>query len=65
MRNITNNGMTLRDWFAGRALQAMLTRDKIYELLADEAITAEDVVGSSYEWSDLMLAAREKKEVVS
>jgi hypothetical protein len=44
-------GMTLRDWFAGMAMQGMLTRD-------DEG-KIPDVAKDAYRYADAMLKARE------
>jgi hypothetical protein len=45
-------GMTLRDWFAGQALAGML----IGEWLSDKGVAT-----LAYEYADAMLAAREVK----
>ncbi len=47
-------GMTLRDWFAGQALAGQLS-------IPTDA-TAEDFAKSSYAIADAMLAALEKKK---
>jgi hypothetical protein len=44
-------GMTLRDWFAGQALQGMLAED------ADD-ITCTELADASYRCADAMIAAR-------
>ena len=48
------DGMTLRDWFAGQALNAIAARntDRTYRDDADEA----------YSFADAMIAAREAKQ---
>ena len=51
---------TLRDWFAGMALQGQLTGAEIGLAIASDAITAAEVAGSCYEWADAMLAARKE-----
>ena len=48
-----SDGMTLRDYFAAKAMQGFLTGD--YDLYAHE------VVQRAYEIADAMLTAREKK----
>ena len=48
-----SHGMTLRDYFAAKAMQGFLTGD--YDLYAHE------VVQRAYEIADAMLTAREKK----
>ena len=51
------NDLTLRDWFAGKALTGMLTNDprNVSDIAAWAAVAA-------YEMADAMLAAREKSE---
>ncbi len=46
-------GMTLRDWFAGQALPAIL---QILSLKDDYT----DVVAAAYSWADAMLEERKK-----
>ena len=50
-----NEGMTLRDYFAAKAMQGMLTNgsDVHPKLMADKATRA-------YEYADFMLVARSK-----
>ena len=51
-------GMSLRDWFAGRAMQAMIAARFDYDGAAPhEKSTAE----SSYNYADAMLAERDRK----
>lgn len=49
-------GMSLRDWFAGQAMQAMMTQDA-----AAQNWTDVKVAQWSYATADAMLAEREKK----
>ena len=51
--------MTLRDYFAAKALQGMLSTDQI-QMVIGKTITQENVAGACYEWADAMLKAREK-----
>ena len=53
LANITWEGMTLRDYFAAKAMQAML------QLGADSEAFEEDAE-MSYQMADAMLRAREK-----
>ena len=57
-------GMTLRDWFAGMALQGQLSLKEVQQAIAADTLTALVLAGSSYEYADAMLAARERKEDV-
>ena len=54
-------GMSLRDWFAGLAMQGLLA---VPELLASmpatEGIAESRLAGSAYEFADAMLAERAK-----
>lgn len=49
---LTDGGMTLRDWFAGKAMQGMI-------LLQSYRGTAADMAKESYVMADAMLKARE------
>jgi len=49
--------MTLRDYFAAKALQGMLSSDKIQTVLGKE-IKPKEVASACYEWADLLLEAR-------
>ena len=53
-------GMTLRDWFAGMALQGMLAQPLDSDCAFNPRLCAE----SSYEYADAMLASRERKEIL-
>lgn len=48
-----SDGMTLRDYFAGQALQGLLSREKPFSFDA--------AAEKSYELADAMLSAREAK----
>ena len=52
--------MTLRDYFAAKALQGMLSAENI-QMLIGKTITQKDVVGACYEWADAMLETRTPK----
>lgn len=47
-------GMTLRDYFAAKAMQASRTRNSVYA-------TFEDLASDAYDIADAMIAARETK----
>jgi hypothetical protein len=53
------NGMTLRDYFAAKAMQAQISVPETLIALGKKTITADQVCGSCYEWADAMLKARE------
>ena len=53
-------GMSLRDWFAGQALSAMLSMTETYVAVTSNKVTPDEIVGGCYQWADAMLAAREK-----
>ena len=55
--NPEDRGMTLRDWFAGHAMAAMLSIKEIYEN-ADEV----QVAMGAYTQADAMMEARKKSE---
>ena len=61
-----SNGMTLRDYFAGQAMNGMIYGDaQPYISIKESAdgIVQEDKTASrAYRYADAMLAARERKE---
>lgn len=66
MKKQTETGMTLRDYFAAKAMQAMIGKlpAESETSFFDDAIE-EDVANCSYIYADAMLAAREKPNVFS
>ncbi len=54
-----NDGMTLRDYFAAKAMQGQLSILENVTALAREQIKLEDVCIASYEVADAMMKARE------
>ena len=50
-------GMTLRDYFAAKAMQAMLTKDTLM-LLGNRGVTMLEVADRAYEMADAMMEAR-------
>jgi hypothetical protein len=56
-------GMTLRDYFAAKAMVAYLSLDRTSASIAADIITPMDMAGGCYEWADLMIAARDGKGV--
>jgi hypothetical protein len=59
------DGMTLRDWFAGQALAGMGCQwEKIEEYLMDSTAdrVREFMAWAAYRQADKMIAAREEKE---
>jgi hypothetical protein len=61
---IEHNGMTLRDYFAAKAMQAMLTSPEFLVVVtADEAVggnAKERVSNVAFAYADAMLEARKK-----
>jgi hypothetical protein len=55
-----DNGMTLRDYFAAKAMQGQLSIFENVTALAREQIKLEDVCIASYEVADAMMKAREE-----
>jgi hypothetical protein len=53
-------GMTLRDYFAAKAMQGQLSIFENVTALAREQIKLEDVCIASYEVADAMMKAREE-----
>ena len=52
--------MTLRDHFAGLAMQAQLSMLEINLAISQGDITIKNVSGGCYEWADAMLKERNK-----
>lgn len=52
----THIGMTLRDYFAAKALQGLITNTEVGDLENIGKLTTE----TAYGWADAMLEAREK-----
>jgi hypothetical protein len=57
----SDDGITVRDYFAARAMQAQVSVPETLIALGKKTITADQVCGSCYEWADSMLRAREQK----
>ena len=55
----TLHGMTLRDYFAAKAMQGQLSIFENVTALAREQIKLEDVCIASYEVADAMMKARQ------
>ena len=53
LKTITQNGMTLRDYFAAKAMQAVLTNHKLED--CDDDVVAKNC----YQMADFMLKERE------
>ena len=59
----TYPGMTLRDWFAGMALQGIVHAVSAAALHRSAQTPPDDIMARwSYDYADSMLAARERKE---
>ena len=54
-KDVTCTGMTLRDYFAAKAMQALLTDPDI----SDTSVTKKVIALSSYSMADEMMKARE------
>jgi len=52
--------MTLRDEFAGLALQGLLSMPELCVAIGSGSTTVAALCGSCFEWADAMLKAREK-----
>ena len=54
-----DSGMTLRDYFAAKAMQAQISMPETLLAIRRKAITPDQICGSCYEWADAMMKARE------
>jgi hypothetical protein len=52
---------TLRDEFAGLAMQAQLSMPELCVAIGSGSTTVAALCGSCFEWADAMIAAREAK----
>ena len=53
-------GMTLRDWFAAQAMQALLSNPKLHqEIIKNGNAHGGWIEHSAWAWADAMLAARD------
>ena len=53
-------GMSLRDYFAAKAMQAYLSRELPHTMLANGKAHGAEYANVFYEWADAMLKAREQ-----
>jgi len=53
--------MTLRDWYAGLALQGQLSMPELCGAIGSGSVTITGLCASCFEWADAMLKAREEK----
>lgn len=53
------NGMTLRDYFAAKAMQSHVQREDVFEAIAQDRVTPEKICAGCYAWADAMMKARE------
>ena len=58
--NSESVGMTLRDYFAAKAMQAHVQREDVFAAIAKNRLTPEKVCSGCYAWADAMLKARDK-----
>ena len=52
---------TLRDEFAGLAMQGQLSMPEVFAAISNGNTTVAAICGSCFEWADAMLAVREGK----
>ena len=58
--NSESAGMTLRDYFAAKAMQAHVQREDVFAAIAENRLTPEKVCSGCYAWADKMLEARKQ-----
>lgn len=54
------DGMSMRDYFAAKAMQAHIANDDVLQAIAQDKITPEKICAGCYAWADAMLEARNK-----
>lgn len=60
--NLQNDGMTLRDYFAAKAMQAHVQRKDVFQAIAQNRLTVKKICAGCYEWADEMLKARQSND---
>ena len=64
VQHITEQGMTLRDYFAAKAMQAMLASPELMVVVTSDQVLGEyakqRIAKLSYKYADAMLKAREQ-----
>ena len=55
---VPHGGMTLRDYFAAKALQGQLSMPEVLAAISAGDTTVAALCGSCFEWADAMLEAR-------
>jgi hypothetical protein len=53
------SGMTLRDYFAAKAMQAHLSMPETHTAISTNKTTFQNVCDGCYAWADAMMKARE------
>lgn len=60
-RTLPSSGMTLRDYFAAKAMQTLLSRDHLaHAYMSPGSEPMVDLPRAAWAWADAMLAARTK-----
>ena len=59
-KQVLHEGMTLRDYFAAKAMQSYLMLEATQEVLGDELVSPKQYCAVFYQWADAMLKARGK-----
>ena len=57
--NVTDTGMSLRDWFAGQALAGIMANSRLITVLTE---SKQDPTSCAYQMADFMLAERAKSD---
>jgi hypothetical protein len=57
---VPHGGMTLRDYFAAKAMEAHVVRADVWDAISKEKINPEKICSACYAWADMMLKARGK-----
>lgn len=55
-----DKGMSLRDYFAAKAMQGQLSMPEVFTAISAGDTTVAALCGSCFEWADAMLKARAK-----
>jgi hypothetical protein len=59
--HLTNEtGMTMRDYFAAKAMQSYIQHNSVMLAIADETASVGKICKASYDWADAMMEARQK-----
>jgi hypothetical protein len=61
MKDINMQHMTMREYVAVAMLSELATKDAVLKLISEKEMTATSVVESCFNWADIFMQVREKR----